>query len=230
MRCRLAPGKLNGCLSISRQPARIVFEQRFRIVRFLSAAAWRGPYRTRLLALMTPIGAMCLVEIADWFLPGTLLSFGIRPREWRSLPGVLWAPLLHRDIGHLLANVLPLAILGAVVLLNGVRQFAELSAAVALVGGLGAWACGENGTVHVGASGLVFGYFGFLVARGFFHRSPGAVSTALAVGVLYSGLLWGVLPLRDDVSWLGHLFSLAGGAVCARLMRMPSVAKIDQPA
>lgn len=170
---------------------------------------------------------MWLVELVDWFVPGSLVEYGIRPREAWGLPGIVLAPFLHRDVWHLLANTVPLAVLGAVVLLSGVPRFARVSGTVIGLGGLALWACGEPDSVHVGASGLVFGYFGFLVARGYFDRSPGAIATALVVGILYSGLIWGVLPLRTDLSWLGHLFGLLSGVLCARLMRRRGVRSLD---
>ena len=170
---------------------------------------------------------MWIVELVDWFLPGSLVEYGIRPREAWGLLGILFAPFLHRDVWHLLANTAPLAILGAIVLLGGVPRFARVSGVVAGLGGVALWACGETGTVHVGASGLVFGYFGYLVARGYFDRSPGAIAVALVVGILYSGLIWGVLPLRTDLSWLGHLFGLASGVLCARIMQRRGERTID---
>jgi len=108
--------------------------------------------------------------------------------------------------------------LGGMIAIRGLRDFMGATLIVMLAGGLGVWLFGQSNSVHVGASGLVFGYFGFLVACAWIERSPGSIVLALIVIALYGGLIWGVRPFQGQVSWLGHLFGLLGGVAAARLL------------
>ncbi len=167
------------------------------------------------------IGTMWAVEISDLLPFAHLDRFGIQPRTLSGLVGILCAPFLHAGFGHLLANTIPFLVLGGIVLLGGSRVFWSVTLLVILMGGLGVWLFAPKFTNHVGASGVIFGYFGFLMARGFFERSVRWILTACAIFVLYGGLLFGVLPLRSGVSWQGHLFGFLGGIIAARLLFSP---------
>lgn len=151
-------------------------------------------------------------------LRGALDRFGIRPRRLRGLPGILLAPILHGNLGHLAANTGPLVVLGWFILWQGVNDFVIVTVVSALSSGLGVWLLGGPRTNHLGASGVVFGYFGFLLWRGYFEQSPGAIALAALTGVLYSSLIWGVLPIQRGKSWQGHLFGFVGGGVAARFL------------
>lgn len=167
------------------------------------------------------VGFLCVLwalEILDLVLRGALDRFGIRPRQPAGLLGILFAPFLHGDLGHLAANTGPLAILGTLILLDGAQTWLIVTAAAWVVGGLGVWLLGRSRTNHLGASGLVFGYLGFLLLRGYFVQSPVAIAIALLVGFLYGGALWGLLPLQRGRSWSGHLFGFVGGAIAARYL------------
>ncbi len=144
--------------------------------------------------------------------------YGIEPREREGLRGIVLAPLLHGGLGHLAANTVPFLVLGALVLLRTLRVFAVVTAVVVLVGGVGVWLVGDEGSVHVGASGVVFGYLGFLLLRGVLERTPGSVLVAVVVTVLYGGALAGLVPTDGSVSWEGHLFGFLGGLLAARLV------------
>ena len=161
------------------------------------------------------LGLMWALEVVD-LLPGVNLdTWGIRPRSWEGLAGIVFAPFLHVGLGHLIANTIPFALLGAVIALEGSRQFVEVTIAVGVVSGLGVWLFGAAGTVHLGASGLVFGFITYLVARGWFARKPLWILGGVVVAVIYgSSLLWGVLP-TSRFSWLGHLFGAIGGVIAA---------------
>lgn len=159
-----------------------------------------------------------VLEIVDLLLRGALDRLGIRPRQLAGLPGILLAPLLHGNLGHLAANTGPLAILGTLILLDGRSSWLVVTATAWLVSGLGVWLLGRPRTNHLGASGVVFGYLGFLLLRGYFVQSPVAVGIALLVGFLYGGALWGLLPLRQGRSWTGHAFGFLGGAIAARYL------------
>lgn len=137
------------------------------------------------------------------------------PRRIDGLPGILTAPLVHGSFAHLAANTVPLLVLGGMVAVRGVARYLTVTLAVTVIGGLGVWTLARN-AAHVGASGLIFGYFGFLVARGYYDRSPGAIAVSVVVAVVYGGMIAGVLPRDDQVSWEAHLFGLLAGGVCAR--------------
>jgi membrane associated rhomboid family serine protease len=149
---------------------------------------------------------------------GALERYGIQPRHLAGLWGILAAPLLHVSWVHLAANTVPFVVLGWLVMLRRLRDFAVVSAVAILVGGLGVWVLGAANSVHVGASGLIFGYLGYLLARGYFERSFWAILLGVAALVLYGGVLWGVLPGQPGISWEGHLFGFVGGVAAARLL------------
>jgi membrane associated rhomboid family serine protease len=132
-----------------------------------------------------------------------------------GLRGILFAPLLHGGFGHLLANSVPLLLLGFLVMLRNQRRFLLISVVIALISGLGTWLIAPANTVHIGASGLIFGYFAFLIVSAWYERSFAAVTLALLVIVLYGGLFWGILPAGNGVSWQGHFFGLIGGGLAA---------------
>lgn len=164
------------------------------------------------------VGVLWLSEIIDTALGNRLDREGIRPGSTDGLSGILVAPLLHGGFGHLVANTVPLLVLGFLVLLSGVRQWVAVTAAVWLIGGVGTWLFGGPGTVHIGASGLVFGWLAYLIVRGFFNREPTQILVGIAVFLVYGGALWGVLPGQPGISWQGHLFGAVGGVVVAWLM------------
>lgn len=161
-----------------------------------------------------------LIEGVDLLIfGGSLDAFGVRPRTLTGLWGILWAPFLHGGFRHLIANTGPLLILGSIVMISRrLRDFFLITFIVALVGGLGAWLIGPRFSVHLGASGLIFGYFGFLVLAAYFERSCRAIVIALVVLLLYSGIIWGVLPQGGGISWQTHLFGFIGGGLAAYLL------------
>jgi membrane associated rhomboid family serine protease len=162
-------------------------------------------------------GLLYLIEAVDTVLGGALDREGIQPRRLDGLDGVLWAPVLHGNWQHLVANTVPVLVLGFFVLAGGVSQFVAVTATVWLVGGLGTWLVAEGGT-HIGASILVFGWLVFLLARGFFTRSAGHIVLAVVLFVIWGGVLWGVLPGTPGISWEGHLFGARGGLLAARMV------------
>lgn len=147
---------------------------------------------------------------------GRLIEFGIVPRNLIGLRGILFAPFLHAGWGHLISNTLPLLGLGWLVMLRRTADFWAVSIMTILISGLGVWLLGGANTLHVGASGVIFGYLGYLLMRGYFERSVLAIGFSLVVAMLYGGLLWGIFPTAIGISWQGHLFGLIGGGVAAR--------------
>ncbi len=178
--------------------------------------------RTHLIVLGSLLALLWLIELADQLFWHEGLDFlGIEPRTMAGLRHILFAPFLHKGFSHLLANTLPFLMLGWFVMLRGVGEFFLVSLISALVSGIGIWLFGMPATVHIGMSGVIFGYLGFLLGRGYFERSATAIGLALVVGLLYGSMVWGVLPLQPNVSWLGHLFGFVGGALAAYLLARP---------
>ena len=161
---------------------------------------------------------MWLSEILDALLGGDLDAYGIRPREVDGLDGILFAPFLHDGFSHLIGNTIPFLVLGAVIALGGLARVAAVTVIVMVVGGAGTWIAGPGLSLHIGASGVVFGYAAYLVARGVYSRSPLQLLTgAIVVAVWGTTLLTGLVP-RAGVSWQGHLFGALGGVVAAYLV------------
>ncbi|WP_437666201.1 rhomboid family intramembrane serine protease [Sorangium sp. So ce1182] len=159
------------------------------------------------------------IEILDAVVfRGSLDALGIRPRTVPGLVGIALAPLLHGGFAHLAANTLPFVGLGWLIMLRKKRDLLLVTLVAALVGGLGVWLLGAPSSVHIGASGVIFGYFGFLLLRGWFERSALSIALSLVVGLVYGGMIWGVLPTRMGISWEGHLFGFLGGVLAARLL------------
>ncbi len=163
------------------------------------------------------IVAIWAIEIVDTFLLGSNLQRGgIRPRETEGLDGVLWAPFLHSDWGHVLSNTAPIAILGGLVAIRGRARWVTVTVAGALIGGGLTWLLGGTGN-HIGASGVVFAYFGALLGAAFFERKPAALAPALVAIMLYYGLIVGLVP-QEGISWEGHLFGVIAGLLVARVV------------
>ncbi|MGH2948659.1 MAG: rhomboid family intramembrane serine protease [Solirubrobacteraceae bacterium] len=163
------------------------------------------------------VALMWVVEVVD-LAAGDLDSAGIQPRDADGLAGIALAPFLHAGFGHLVANTVPFVVLGAVIALGGLGRVATVTAIVALVAGLGTWLVAPAHTVHIGASGVVFGYVAYLIVRGLYSRSALHLAAGAIVAVVWGGTaLAGLLP-EEGISWQGHLFGAVGGLLAARLL------------
>ena len=170
------------------------------------------------------VAVMWVVEVLD--VAGLNLdSNGIHPRDPDTLPDIAFAPFLHAGWGHLAGNTVPFLILGAAIALSGLARTAAVTGIVALVGGLGTWLIGPANTNHIGASGLVFGFAAYLIARGVFSRNPIHLVAGVAVIAVYGATLAFSLVPHPGISWQGHLFGAIGGVVAARVLdRRPAAA------
>ena len=178
-----------------------------------------GELKTQILILGTSVAVLGMVELVDWLIfAGQLDQYGIQPRTLSGLSGILFAPFLHGNFEHLMANIVPLVTLGWFVMLREISDFFGVTIIVMLIGGLGTWLVGVSGSTHIGASGLVFGYLGFLLLRSYFERSFTAIAFSIAAFTLYGGIIIGVLPNQPGISWEGHLFGFVGGVLAARLL------------
>ncbi len=164
------------------------------------------------------LAVMWVVEIINGFIGHRLSLWGILPRTAPGLIGIPLSPFLHGSFNHVLSNTIPFLVLGGLVGLRGGQKLVGISLFIIVAGGAGVWLLGRP-AVHVGASGLVFGYFGYLVANGWFDRRPLSILAAIAVIVVYGSLVFGVIPTTGFVSWEAHLFGLLAGVLAARLTR-----------
>jgi len=175
---------------------------------------------------------LIVVQLINWSMSYRLTAYGIEPRDWSGLWGVLAAPLLHGSWAHLWSNLVPLVIMGVLIMLGGVRQFVAVTALVWLVSGLGVWLIAPSGSVTVGASGIVFGWLAFLIARGIWTRTWQHILLGLVLLAVYGSIFWtGIVTVAAaditgvvSVSWQGHLFGAVGGVLAAFL-----VGKADGP-
>ena len=180
-------------------------------------------FQTQAIILMTVMSIMWGLELLDTLLLGGALDqFGILPRHLSGLKGIILAPFLHGGLRHLMANTVPFLTLGWLVMLRRTEDFWWVSLISGVIGGLGVWLIGGQNTIHLGASGLIFSYFGYLLLRGYFERSIASIGFSILIFVLYGGLLWGIHPWQDQsISWESHLFGFLGGVVAARILARP---------
>jgi membrane associated rhomboid family serine protease len=163
--------------------------------------------------------ALWLLLMVDALLNHSLLRFGIKPRELGGLYGLVLTPLLHSSAAQLAANSLPLAVLGWIMLVAGGRIFGLVTAGVWVASGLADWLAGPAHAVILGAGGVIFGWLGYILARAWFGRKVAWIATAVAVLLVFSGLLSGLLPkLHSNTFWGGQLAGFAAGALIGALL------------
>ncbi|MBW4540745.1 MAG: rhomboid family intramembrane serine protease [Myxacorys chilensis ATA2-1-KO14] len=178
-------------------------------------SAIASEFKSHVVILGGLVGLMWFIHITDSVLPGTANVYGIIPRTSLGVRGIFFSPFLHGSYQHLISNTIPFLMLGWFVMLRSVKEFFAVSAIVLLASGIGVWLFGSPG-IHIGASGVIFGYFGFLLSRAYFERSALSIALSLTVGLFYGSLIWGVLPNQMHISWEGHLFGFIGGILAAK--------------
>lgn len=176
----------------------------------------RAHFRLALKLALGFVALLWLLGLLGWGLE--LERFGIRPREWGGLPGILFAPLLHAGFSHLIANSLPLLVLGTTLLHIYPQSAFRVLPSVWLGPGIAVWLFARGG-VHVGASGLVYGLVSFIFVAGLIHRDRRAVAASLLVAFMYGTLAWGVLPINPVLSWETHLSAAVIGVAMAVILR-----------
>ncbi|WP_225848804.1 rhomboid family intramembrane serine protease [Streptomyces sp. HPF1205] len=165
------------------------------------------------------VALLWALEVVDVVSGHRLDSLGIEPRRPGELVDIVPSAFTHFGFGHVASNTLPLLVLGFIAALRGIARFLMVCLTVMVIGGLGVWLVAPAHTNTAGASGVIFGLFGYLLVRGFVDRRALDIVVGLLVGVLYGSILWGVLPSATGVSWQGHLFGLLGGVAAAFLFR-----------
>ena len=159
-----------------------------------------------------------VVFIVDFLLPIKIVHFGIQPRSLSGLFGILTSPFIHGSFFHIMSNSLPLLILGAIVRIHGPKLFWSLTLFVILLGGFITWIFSSSGYV-VGASGLIFGYWSFLIVHGFIHRSLVSLAISLIVIVFYGTMFFSLFKFYPHISWAGHFAGALSGFIAARTMK-----------
>ena len=178
------------------------------------------------LAVRLSIGlvvVLWLIHLMNWGMDLDPLPFGVRPREWLGLVGIVTAPLVHGDFAHLVANSAPLLVLGAVTLFLYPHSTLRVLPAIYLGPGVAVWLFGRD-SVHIGASGLVYGLVSYVFVAGLLRRDRRAVAASLLVALMYGTLAWGVLPVQPRMSWETHLAATVIGVLLALALR-----KLDIP-
>lgn len=150
---------------------------------------------------------------------GALLSLGVIPRTTIGLRGLLFAPFLHGSLAHIMANSIPFVVLGWLVMLRDSRHFIPVTLVAMIASGLTAWLFGAPRSAHIGASGVIFGYLGFLILSGWFARSFSSILLSVLVIALWGGMVLGVMPGQAGISWQAHLGGFLGGVLAAALFK-----------
>lgn len=169
------------------------------------------------------VAVLWLIHLMNWGMGLDPHPLGLRPRDWLGLVGVVTAPLVHADFAHLFANSVPLAAVGSAMLFLYPHSTLRVLPAVYLGPSLIVWIFGRD-SIHLGASGLVYGLVSYVFVAGLLRRDRRAVAASLLVILMYGSLAWGVLPIDPRVSWETHLSAALVGAVMALLLR-----KLDIP-
>lgn len=162
--------------------------------------------------------AAWIIFIINALLGGKLNMFGIIPRTLIGLIGVITAPFLHGSLLHIILNTFPFLFLGTLIAMRGKNDFETASIIIMFTGGFAVWLLGRN-AVHIGASGIVFGYYGFLISIAWFERSLFSLFSAIITVFLYGGLFFGILPTSSCISWEGHLFGFIAGIFSASILK-----------
>jgi membrane associated rhomboid family serine protease len=172
------------------------------------------PFKQQMRMVMIFVGIIAAIEVVNFFTFRSLVQFGISPRSFLSLPFILTSPFIHGDIWHFLSNIVPLGVFSFLMLQYGKSRFYIVTITCILLTGMSVWLFARNVT-HVGASGLIYSYFGYLLFAGVISRELKLILISILVGFLYGGMVFGVLPMNPYVSWESHLFGLLSGIACA---------------
>lgn len=186
-----------------------------------ATAPRRGRVKTAAVLAGGWLALLWLLEFVDTATRHSLDTYGISPREMGEVRDIIPAAFLHFGYDHLAANSIPLLVLAFLTALSGAGRLIAVSSVVILISGAGVWLLAPAYSVTAGASGVVFGLFGYLLVRGFVDRRVVDVVLGLIVAVVYGSILWGALPNAEGVSWQAHLFGLIGGVVAAFAFRTP---------
>jgi membrane associated rhomboid family serine protease len=188
-------------------------------------AAWRqgpslGKALRALVFMIGFLGLLWLIQVINWADSYDLNPrFGILPHHENHLGDIFTGPLLHFNWQHLEGNSIPFLVLGFLAAYRGIMRFVALTLIVAITSGLAVWFFQSSSELTVGASGLIFGYFGYVLVRGLFDRNLVDVVVGVLAGVAYFGILAVAIPGTPGISWIGHAGGLAGGVLAGWILR-----------
>lgn len=163
------------------------------------------------------------INILNWITGSKLAILGIYPRHLFGLPGIVFSPFIHQNFNHLFFNSIPLFVLGLAILARGLDVFIEVTVIIALLGGLGVWLFARR-ALHIGASGIVSGYFGYILMTAYLNPSFTTLLLAIVVLYYFGGIFLGIFPQEDKISWESHLFGFLAGMAAPYLKPMISLA------
>jgi membrane associated rhomboid family serine protease len=178
----------------------------------------RANFRLAVKIALGFVALLWLIQVSNWALDLGPEDFGVRPRQLAGLPGILFAPLVHGGFAHLIANSLPLLVLGTAMLYLYPSAALRVLPAVYLGTGVAVWLF-ARGSAHVGASGLIYGLASYIFVAGLIRRDRRAIAASLLVCFMYGALVWGVLPIELGVSWETHLAAALIGLMLAIALR-----------
>jgi membrane associated rhomboid family serine protease len=183
-------------------------------------------FRDALIVMGAFLAVIWLLQVLNWA-DGYRLDteFGILPEHVSRLPDIFTAPFLHFSWQHIEGNSIPLFVLGVLAAYRSVKRFLLVTLIVAVTSGMAVWLFQGSNELTVGASGLIFGYFGYVLVRGFVDRSLVDIVVGLVAGVLYWTILEVAIPGTPGVSWIGHVGGLVGGVIAAWFLRSPASAR-----
>ena len=150
-----------------------------------------------------------------------LYQYGIVPRDINSLGGIIFAPFIHANLLHVIANSSGLLILGYIFFITEKNSGWSTFTSILILSGIGTWIIGRGNTVHIGASGLVYGLIGYLIFRGFYQKKLVTIIISGGIFLFYGGSLWGILPSKFYISWEGHLSGFIAGILVAKFRSDP---------
>ncbi|MBF7074818.1 rhomboid family intramembrane serine protease [Glaciecola sp. MH2013] len=164
------------------------------------------------------VGVLTLIEALNMLTGRMFNQYSIYPRDLDFLAFIFTAPFLHANFGHFASNVITLAIFAVLLLQFGASRFIQVSVGLVILTGLLVWGLGRP-AYHLGASGVIYGYFGYLVLAGFLSKRLSLMAISVAVAFFYGGMIWGVLPSQPYISWESHLFGFVAGLFLAYIFR-----------
>ena len=180
-------------------------------------------FRDALIVMGAFLAVIWILQVVNWADGYRLDSeFGILPEHVSRLGEIFSAPFLHFSWQHIEGNSVPLFVLGVLAAYRSIGRFLLVSLIVAVTSGMAVWLFQSPNELTVGASGLIFGYFGYVLMRGFFDRNPIDIGVGLVAGALYWTILEVAIPGTPGVSWIGHVGGLVGGVLAAWLLRTPA--------
>ncbi len=186
---------------------------------YTSSRRAHANYRIAVRITLGLVALIWLIQLSGWVLDVGPEDLGVRPRQWLGLSGIVFAPLLHDGFAHLLANTPPLLVLGTAMLYLYPAAAPRVVPAIWLGPGIAVWLFGAAGTIHVGASGLVYGLLAYVFVAGLLRRDRRAIAASMLVCFMYGALVWGVLPIRPRMSWETHLTAALIGVALALAFR-----------